>query len=159
MTVQGITESDTTEPACFKNNKSSISVGDSRSPHCHKATDQHASQVKPQPPSVPAASRGDPVSGPVNDQNLGNITVCKLCTENTMGLGWGTKRVKLAPVGLRERRRRQEKGTTEDEIVGWHLDSTYMSLSKLQGDGEGQVSLACCSPWGRKESDKTERLN
>ena len=34
-----------------------------------------------------------------------------------------------------------------------------MSLSKLQGDGEGQVSLACCSPWGRKESDKTERLS
>ena len=27
------------------------------------------------------------------------------------------------------------------------------------GDGEGQGSLACCSPWGRKESDKTERLN
>ena len=37
-----------------------------------------------------------------------------------MGLGWGTKRVKLALMGLWERRRRQEKGTTEDEIVGWH---------------------------------------
>ena len=121
MTVQGITKSQTRlSPQCFKNNKSSISVGDSRPPHCHKATDQHALQVKPQPPSVPAASRGDPVSGPANDQDPGNITVCKLCTGNTMGLGWGTKRVKLTPVGPWERRRRQEKGTTEDEIVGRH---------------------------------------
>ena len=51
-------ESDRTEHACFKNsnNKRSISIGDTRPPHCHKTTDQHASQVKPQPPSVPAAS-------------------------------------------------------------------------------------------------------
>ena len=76
-----------------------------------------------------------------------------------MGWGWGTKRVKLAPVGLWERRRRQEKGTTEDEMLDGITDSTYMSLSKLQGDGERQVSPACRSPWGRKESDKTERLN
>ena len=76
-----------------------------------------------------------------------------------MGLGWGTKRVKLAPVGLWERRRRQEKGTTEDEMLDGITDSTYMSLSKLQGDGERQVSPACRSPWGLKESDKTERLN
>ena len=89
-------ESDRTEHACFKNsnNKRSISIGDTRPPHCHKTTDQHASQVKPQPPSVPAASRGGRVSGPANDQNLGTMTICKLCVGNTMGLGWGTKRVK-----------------------------------------------------------------
>ena len=38
-------------------------------------------------------------------------------------------------------------------------DSMDMSLSKLMGVGEGQGSLACCSPWGHKESDMTERLN
>ena len=37
-------------------------------------------------------------------------------------------------------------------------DSMDMSLRKL-GDGEGQGSLVCCSPWGRKESDVTEHLN
>ena len=38
-------------------------------------------------------------------------------------------------------------------------DSMDMSLSKLPGVGEGQGSLACCSPWGHKEPDMTERLN
>ena len=38
-------------------------------------------------------------------------------------------------------------------------DSIDMSLSKLQEDGERQESLACCSPWGHKESDRTEQLN
>ena len=38
-------------------------------------------------------------------------------------------------------------------------DSLDMSLSKAPGDNEGQGSLACCGPWGRKESDMTERLN
>ena len=37
-------------------------------------------------------------------------------------------------------------------------DSKDMSLSKLQ-DGEGQESLACCSPWGCKDSDMTDQLN
>ena len=47
---------------------------------------------------------------------------------------------------------RQEKGTTKD-------DSMDMSLSNLQGVGDGQGSLACCSPRGPKESDTTEQLN
>ena len=38
-------------------------------------------------------------------------------------------------------------------------DSMYMSSEQALGDGEGQGSLACCSPWGHKESDMTERLN
>ena len=38
-------------------------------------------------------------------------------------------------------------------------DSMDMSLRKLRGVGNGKGSLACCSPWGRKESDMTERLN
>ena len=48
---------------------------------------------------------------------------------------------------------------TEDEMVGWHhrLDRHEPEHAPRVGDGLG--SLACCSPWGRKESDMTERLN
>ena len=44
---------------------------------------------------------------------------------------------------------------TEDEMVGWHHRLNGQAL----GDGEGQGSLACCSPWGRKELDTTEGPN
>ena len=55
---------------------------------------------------------------------------------------------------------RQEKGTTEDEMVGGITDSMDMSLSKLRELVPWwQGSLVCCSPWGHKESDTTERLN
>ena len=55
--------------------------------------------------------------------------------------------------------RREEKGTTEDEMVGWHHRLDGHESEQTSGDGDGQGSLACCSPWGRKESDTTERLN
>ena len=55
--------------------------------------------------------------------------------------------------------RQEEKGTTEDEMVGWHHRLNGHEFEKTPGDGEGQRSLACCSPWGHKESDITERLN
>ena len=54
---------------------------------------------------------------------------------------------------------RQEKGMTEDKMVGWHHQLYGHVFEHAPGDGEGQGSLACCSPWGRKESDTTERLN
>ena len=53
------------------------------------------------------------------------------------------------------RRRGQERMRWLDGIT----DSMDMSLSKLRGVGDGQGSLACCSPWGPKESHRTERLN
>ena len=53
--------------------------------------------------------------------------------------------------------RQEEKGTTEDEMVGWHHWLTGHEFDQAPGDGEGQGSLACCSPWGRKELDTTER--
>ena len=54
--------------------------------------------------------------------------------------------------------RQEEKGMTEDEMVGWHhwLDGRDWASSERC---EGQRSPACCSPWGRKEWDVTERLN
>ena len=52
--------------------------------------------------------------------------------------------------------RQEEKGTKEDEMVGWHH---WHEFEQAPGDGEGQWGLACCSPWGRKEPDMTEQLN
>ena len=51
----------------------------------------------------------------------------------------------------------EEKGTTEDEMVGWHhrLDGHESEQAPGVG-GDGQGSLVCCSPWSRKESDTTE---
>ena len=49
----------------------------------------------------------------------------------------------------------EEKGATEDEMVGWHHQLDRCEFEQTQGDGEGQRSLACCSPWGHKESDTT----
>ena len=44
---------------------------------------------------------------------------------------------------------------TEDEMVGWYHRLNGHVFEQAPGDGEGQGSLVCCSPWGRKESDKT----
>ena len=48
------------------------------------------------------------------------------------------------------------KGTTEDEMVGWHHRLNGHGFEQAPGDGERQVSLACCSLWGHKESDTPE---
>ena len=48
---------------------------------------------------------------------------------------------------------------TEDAIVGWHHRLNGYKFEQILGDGEGQGSLACCSPWGCKKLDRTERLN
>ena len=55
--------------------------------------------------------------------------------------------------------RQEEKGTTEDEMVGWHYRLNGHEFEQTPGDSEGWGSLACCSPWGHKEPDTTERLN
>ena len=52
--------------------------------------------------------------------------------------------------------RQEEKGTTEDEMVGWHHQLNGDVFEHTPGEGEGQGNLACCSPWGRKELDMTE---
>ena len=53
----------------------------------------------------------------------------------------------------------EEKGSTEDEMVGWHHQLNGHEFEQALGDGEGQGSLAGCSPWGHKELDMTEQLN
>ena len=47
----------------------------------------------------------------------------------------------------------------QDKMVGWHHQLNGHKFEQAPGDGEGQGSLVCCSPWGRKESDTTEWLN
>ena len=54
---------------------------------------------------------------------------------------------------------KEEKGTTEDEMVGWHHWFNGHEFEWTPGVGDGQGGLACCDSWGRKELDTTERLN
>ena len=44
-------------------------------------------------------------------------------------------------------------------MVGWHHKLNGQEFEQAPGDGEGQGSLVCCSPWGHEESEMTERLN
>ena len=53
----------------------------------------------------------------------------------------------------------EEKWTTEDEMVGWHCRLNGHEFEWTLGVGDEQGGLVCCSPWGHKESDMTERLN
>ena len=53
----------------------------------------------------------------------------------------------------------EEKGTTEDKMVGWHHRLDGHGFGWTPGVGDGQGGLACCSSWGHKESDTTEQLS
>ena len=55
--------------------------------------------------------------------------------------------------------RQEEMGMIEDEINGWHHKRNGHEFEQAPGVGDGQGSLVCCSQWGHKESDMTERLN
>ena len=53
----------------------------------------------------------------------------------------------------------KEKGTTEDEMVGWHHRLNELKFEQTSGDSGRRGSLACCSPWSCKDSDMTSRLS
>ena len=55
--------------------------------------------------------------------------------------------------------RQEEKGTTEDEMAGWHHGLDGRESEWTPGVGDGQGGLECCDSWGRKELDTTEQLN
>ena len=55
--------------------------------------------------------------------------------------------------------RQEEKGTTEDEMVGWLHQLSGHEFEQAPAVGDGQGSLVCCSPWGRKQLDTTEWPN
>ena len=50
--------------------------------------------------------------------------------------------------------RQEEKGMTEDEMVGWYHRLDGHEFEQTLGDGEGQGGLVCCSPWGHKGLDR-----
>ena len=54
---------------------------------------------------------------------------------------------------------RREKGTTEDEMVGWHHQLDGREFEWIPGDSDGQEALVCCDSWGHTESGMTEWLN
>ena len=56
-------------------------------------------------------------------------------------------------------RGQEKKGTTEDQMVGWHHRLDGCEFEWIPGVGDGQGGLTCCDSWGRKELDTTERLN
>ena len=56
---------------------------------------------------------------------------------------------------LEKNSRQEEKGTIEAKMVGWHQQLNGHEFEQTQGDGEGQGSLVCCSPWGHEDSDMT----
>ena len=55
--------------------------------------------------------------------------------------------------------RQEEKGTIEDEMVAWRHWLNTLEFEQAPGVGDGQGSLACCSPWDHRELDTTEQLN
>ena len=56
-----------------------------------------------------------------------------------------------------EGRKQEEKEKTKDKMVGWHHRLDGCEFAQTPGDGKGQGSLVCCSPWGHKELDTTEQ--
>ena len=70
------------------------------------------------------------------------------------GVDWLEKTVILGGIGGRKK-----KGTSEDEMAGWHHRLNGHDFGWTLGVGDRQGDLACCNSWGRKESDTTEWLN
>ena len=66
-----------------------------------------------------------------------------ICRELEGGIDWG----------------QEEKEMTEDEMVGWHHRPDGYEFEQAPGVGDGQGSLVCCSPFGRRELDTTAQLN
>ena len=56
----------------------------------------------------------------------------------------------------KNKEKEEEKGITEDEMVGWHHHLDVHEFEQTLGVGDGQGSPACCNPWGGKEPDTTE---
>ena len=83
---------------------------------------------------------------------------CWSWSSNTLAI-WCEEPTHLKRPWCWERLKAEEMGTTEDEMVGWHHWLNGHEFEQTQGDGEGQGSLVCCSPWSCKELDMTERLN
>ena len=79
-------------------------------------------------------------------------------SSNTLATWWEDWLIRKDPDAWKDWRQ-EEKGMTEDEMVGWHHQLNAHEFEQALGDGDGQGSLVWCRPWGHKESDTTEWLN
>ena len=94
-----------------------------------------------------------PILKEVNPEYSLKGLLLKLKLQSVGHLTWRADSLeKTLMLGNMEGRRRR---VTEDEVVGWHHWLDGREFKQIQGDSEGQGSLACCSPWGHKESDTT----
>ena len=75
---------------------------------------------------------------------------------NSCLVSWAIQQI---PIGYGRDWGQEEKGTTEDEMAGWHHGLDGRESEWTLGDGDEQGGLACCDSWGCKESDTTEWLN
>ena len=102
---------------------------------------------------------GDPISHPQGNQFW--IFIGRIDAEAETSILWppDVKNWHLGKDSDAGKEWRQEKGTPEEEMVGWHHWLNVHEFEQALGVGDGQGSLVCCSPWGHEELDTTERLN
>ena len=105
--------------------------------------------------------QGDPASHPKGNQSW--ILIGRTDVEAETPILWPPDAkswlIWRDPDAGKEDWRHEEKGRTEDEMVRWHHRLNGHEFQHAPGVGDGQGGLACCSPWGCKESDTTEQLN
>ena len=103
-----------------------------------------------------------PVSPRVNQSWIGKTFIGKTDTEAETLILWPTDAknwlIWKDPDAEKDWKQ-EEKGITEDEMVGWHHSLDWHDFESVPGVGDGQGGQACCSPCGHKESDMTERLS
>ena len=98
----------------------------------------------------------DPTS-PSSRKSVLNVHWKDWCWNSFGHLMWKTDSLEDPDAG--KDWRQEEKGITGDEMVGWHHQLEGHEFEQARGVGDGQGRLACCSPWGCKESNTTEWLN
>ena len=99
-----------------------------------------------------------PVNPKGNQLNIHWKNWCWSWNCNTLAT-WGEELTFWKDPDARKDWRQEEKGTIENEIIGWHHWLHGHEFEKAPGVRDRQGGLACCSPWGHKESDTTEQLN
>ena len=106
--------------------------------------------------------QGDPTVNPKGNQSWFPIFIGRTNVEAETPILWlpdSKNWLIRKDSDARKDLRQEEKGTTEDEMVGWHHRLDGHEFEQASGVGDGQGSRVCCSPWGFKELDMTEQLN
>ena len=108
----------------------------------------------------PAASKWrelDPCNRAERDTDLGDSSPSKICSWKAFACFYHFL-FQLTGILKPVRHRALTWETDYDEMIGWHHQLNGHKFEQALGDGDGQGSLECCSPWGHKELDTTEQL-